>query len=109
MTGYMQNDVPWSDRYREAGEEWADKEAAASLLEECRSAVMAQEQTKLGDIPVNRAEQTVKASPAWKEYNEKMVEARRQANIAKVNLEATRMKFLEWNNVEANARAEMRM
>jgi len=99
----------WAEQYRLAGHDWADLDAAANLLEDSKSAVMAQMQTKLGDMPVNRAEQTVKASPEWEFYINKTVEARRAANIAKVNLEATKMAFNEWNNREANARQEMKM
>src|SRR5689334_11497227 len=100
---------PWSEQFSSAGEEWAAKEAAASLLEDSKSAVMAQRQASLGDLPVNRAEQIVKASPEWMEYIEKTVEARREANLAKVNMEAMRMRFAEWQNHEANARTEARM
>ena len=100
---------PWSEVFAQAGEAWADAEAAASLLEDCKSAVLAEMCARLGDIAVNRAEQSVKASPEWREYIEKMVEARHQANLARVKMEATRMKFNEWQSKEANDRQEMRM
>jgi hypothetical protein len=99
----------WADKYRHAGEEWADLESAAQLLEDCKSAVMAQKQSVLGDIPVNRAEQTVKASPDWMKYIEECVKARHQANLAKIKLEALKMEFSEWNNSQANERAEFKM
>lgn len=105
---YLDN-RPWSERYRVAGEEWADKESAAQLLEDCKSAVMAQRQAELGDIPVNKAEQIVKASPGWREYIENTVEARRLANKAKVNLEYMRMCFSEQQSKEANQRKEIAM
>lgn len=92
-----------------AGEVWAEKEAAAQLLEDTKSAVMAQRQAALGDIPVNRAEQTVKASKDWSIHIEHIVNARKEANLAKIELEALRMEFTEWNNKEANARAEMKL
>jgi len=107
--GHDGSNTSWSDRYREAGEDWADKEAAASLLEDSKSAVMAQWQTELGDIPVNRAEQTVKASARWMDYITDMIEARRQANLAKVRLEAIRMKSMEYQGKEANQRTELRI
>ncbi len=105
----MDDDRPWSDRYRVAGEEWCDAEAAASLLEDAKSAVMAQKQVEMGDIPVNRAEQAVKASPFWSQYIRDVVEARKKANLAKVNLEVMRMGFAENQSKEANQRTEMRM
>lgn len=103
------SNVSWADRYREMGEDWADKEAAAQLLEDTKSAVMAQWQTELGDLPVNRAEQTVKASARWRSYIQDTVDARKAANLAKVRLEATRMKAMEYQAKEANNRTEMRI
>jgi hypothetical protein len=100
---------PWSEQFAEAGREWAEKESAASMLEDSKSAVMAQNQAALGDMAVNKAEQIVKASPDWLEYITRTVEARREANLAKVNMEAMRMRFAEWQNHEANARTEARL
>ncbi len=103
------SNISWADRYREMGEDWADKEAAAQLLEDSKSAVMAQWQTELGDLPVNRAEQTVKASARWRGYIQDTVNARKAANLAKVRLEATKMKAMEYQAKEANNRTEMRI
>lgn len=103
------NEPSWADKYREAGEDWADKESAAQLLEDTKSSVMAQRQAALGDLPVNRAEQIVKASQDWYDHIVKIVEARKAANLAKVQLEVIKMKYNEWNNAEANARTEKRM
>ena len=105
----MSTDIIWSEEYRLAGEDWADKEAAASLLEDTKSSVMAQRQTACGDIPVNRAEQIVKASSDWIDHLEKINEARRLANLAKVNLEVIRMKYMEQQSKEANNRTEARL
>lgn len=109
MTEFGDNSPPPSQVYHEAGLDWADKEAAASLLEDTKSAVVAKWQAELGDIPVNRAEQQVKIQPRYTELVEQIVEARRQANIAKVVLEVRRMEWGEWQNKEANARQEMKM
>jgi putative sterol carrier protein len=103
------SNISWADRYREMGEDWADKESAAQLLEDSKSAVMAQWQTELGDMPVNRAEQTVKASARWIGYINDTVNARKAANLAKVRLEACRMKAMEYQAKEANNRTEMRI
>lgn len=103
------NNQPWSEQYRIAGEEWADKESAAQLLEDSKSAVMAQWQTELGDMPVNRAEQTVKSSARWQSYIQDSVDARKAANIAKVRLEAIKMRAMEYQAKAANERTEMRI
>lgn len=98
----------WSEIYRLAGEEWSDLEAAASLLEDTKSAFLAEKISVLGDMPVNRAEQTVKSTREWKERIEQTIEARRLANRAKVKLESIRIQIMQWNNDEANKRAEMK-
>lgn len=100
---------PYSEIYRMAGEDWADKEAAAQLLEDSKSAVMAQWQTELGDIPVNRAEQIVKASARWRDYIQDTVDSRRAANKAKVYLESVKMRAMELHAAEANQRTEMKI
>ena len=100
---------PLSQIYAVAAEEWVDKEAAADLLENMKSVVMAQKQAQLGDIPVNRAEQMVKASHDWQDYVQSVADARKAANLAKVKLEELRMRYGEWNNAEANHRAEMKL
>lgn len=101
--------LPFSDQFRTAAEDWADKEAAASLLEEAKSAFLAKRMADLGDIAVNKAERDVKASPEWTFYIETMCKARQTANTAKVQMEYCRMRFNEWNNEQANKRAEMRL
>ncbi len=103
------NNESWADRYREAGLFWADREAAAQLLEDSKSAIMAQWQTELGDLPVNRAEQTVKASARWRDYILDTVKAREAANVAKIELEYLRMKSMEYQAKDANQRTELRI
>ena len=82
----LNDNATWAEKYRLAGEEWAELDAAANLLEDTKSSIMAQRQLGHGDIPVNRAEQAVKASPDWVEHIEIIVEARKKANLAKINL-----------------------
>lgn len=106
----MDDNRPWSEVYLEAATDWCDKEAAASFLEETKTSVMAQRQSMLGkDIPVNRAEQLVKSSPQWYSHLESISTARHEANLAKVKMEYTKMKFNEWNNAEANNRTAARL
>lgn len=101
--------LPLSEQFRIAAKDWVDKDSAASMLEETKSAVLAQRMAALGDMPVNRAEQTVKASPEWHDWIAGMVNARTVANLAKVKLEWTRMRFNEWQSENATKRAEMRL
>jgi len=101
-----------TENYRLAAKDWVDKNAAADLLEQTKSTDFAERVQKLlrdGPIPMNRAEIQIKADPEWREYITKMVEARREANLAKVKLEFIRMKFQEAMSTEASTRAEMKL
>ena len=99
----------FSEQFRIVAKEWVDADAAASVLEELKSATLSQKMQALGDMPVNRAEMAVKGSPEWEEYIRSMTNARRRANLLKVKLEYLRMKYGEWNSAEATKRAEMKL
>lgn len=103
------SNAPLSEQFRLAARDWVDKDAAASMLEETKSSVLAQRMGVLGDIPVNRAEQTVKASKEWHDWIAGMVNARTAANLAKVKLEWIRMRHSEWQSQAATKRAEMKL
>lgn len=104
----MSNEFPFSEQYRLAGEAWADKEAAAQLLEDTKSATLAQWITELGDVPVNRAENTIKAEARWTELVQDIVAARKAANLAKVHLKVAEMRYYENQTQQANTRTELR-
>lgn len=104
-----ESNEPWSEQFRIVAKSWVEMDSAASLLEESKSAVLAQKMSVLGDIPAAHAERDVKASPEWHDYIGKMVKARTAANLKKVHLEFIRMKFQEWSSENANRRAEMRL
>jgi hypothetical protein len=101
--------LPWSEQYRVVAKQWVDADAAADLLEELKSATLAQLMSELGDMPVSRAEMTVKSDVEWSAYIKQMVEARQKANKLKVQLEYLRMKFSEWQSHEATKRTEARL
>jgi len=103
------NERPISEEYRIIAKKWVDADAAASLLEETKSSVLARYMTDLGDMAVSKAEMIVKASDEWREFITNMVNARKEASKLKVQLEYIRMKFSEWQSFEASKRAEMRL
>lgn len=105
----MVANTPLSEQFRLAAKDWCQKDAAANLREESKSAVLARLIAAQGDLPVNRAETNVKASKEWQDYINEMVQARSDASEAKVKLEWIRMKFNEWQSAEANKRAEMKL
>lgn len=105
----MSDNLPWSEQFRIVSKKWVDAEAAASLMEDTKSSVMAERMLALGDMPVNRAEMIVKASPEWKEHLQIMNMHRQAANRLQAQKEYVRMKFMEWQSENANKRAEMRL
>lgn len=105
----MRQNIPPSEQWYNAARTWADLNAAADMLEEGKSAFLSQKMAKLGDMPVSKAELTVKASAEWSDYIKKMVRAREQANLAKIEAEFLKMRFTEWQANDANQRQEMRM
>lgn len=105
----MNANAPLSEQFRLAAKDWVDKDSAASMLEETKSAVLSQRMAALGDMAVSKAELQVKASQEWREFVEGMVRARTSANLAKVKLEWIRLKFNEWQSDAATKRAEMKL
>jgi hypothetical protein len=105
----MSDNLPWSEQFRIVAKQWVDADAAATILEDTKSAVMAERMLSLGEMAVNKAEATVKASPEWRRHVESIVNARRASNRLKVQMEYLRMKFSEWQSENANKRAEMRL
>jgi hypothetical protein len=104
-----QSNLPWSEQYRIVARKWVDADAAASLLEDTKSAFLSQRMQAHADLAVSKAEALVKSSSEWTDFVEKMVSARKQANLLKVQLEYLRMKFQEWSSENATRRAEMRL
>lgn len=102
-----------SEQYRIVAKSWCEAEAAASLLEDTKSAMLSTRIRQLIEsepgIALNRAEAEVKASPEWREWITSMIEARKKANLLKVQLEYLRMRHSEWQSMEATRRHEMRL
>lgn len=94
------------------GEDWADKEAAAQALEESRRAFRAQlaaEYMEKGVNSVAGAELRAEADPRYHEYVRNMTEARRLANIARVNFDSQKA-YIELKRSQiATMRAEAQL
>lgn len=100
---------PLSEVYRLVAKRWVAADAAANLLEDVKSAVLAKMMAVRGDMPVSKAEMLVKASSEWTDYVTKTVSARESASLLKVQLEFIKMQFAEAQSANANRRAEMRL
>ena len=105
----MTDNRPISEQYRVIALQWADLDNAARMLEEGKTTYLAQRKSAQGEMPDSHAEKIVKASPEWADYIKKMVRAKTQANIARIELEYVKMRFSEWQSAEANRRAEMKL
>lgn len=105
----MDSNLPLSEQFRLIAKKWVDADAAASILEETKSAFLAQRMAEQGDMPVSRAEMAVKSSAEWQTYVIEMVESRKKASLLKAQLEYIRMRFSEQQSVEATKRAEMKL
>lgn len=109
----MSDNLPISEQFRIVAKQWVDAESAASLLEDTKSSILSQRmQALIRDEPglaINRAEATVKASGEWAEWISGMIDARRKANLLKVQMEYLRMKSGEQASYEATKRAEMKL
>lgn len=104
-----QSDKPLSEQFRIVAKAYVDLDSAASILEETKTLILSQRMKALGDMPVSKAEMTVKASAEWEDFILKMINARTQANYKKYQLEFLRMRASEWQSANANRRAEMRL
>lgn len=100
-----------TERIIKRGEAWADKDAAASLLEETRKTVRAQIAVKHigGGLSAAKAELLAEASSEYLEHVRAMVEARKEANRERANYDGGKI-FAELTRTEAaNTRAEMNL
>lgn len=98
-----------TERIVELGEEWADNNAAAEILEETKSTLLAELKTFSAEKSDAARETEAKANPRYKKHLEHMVEARRLANRSKVNYEAAKTWTDLLRTKEANLRAEMKL
>lgn len=105
----MDTNLPLSEQFRIIAKKYVEADAAASILEETKSAMLAQWMAEQGDMPVSRAEMLVKSSGKWTDYIYDMVEARKAAALLKAQLEYIRMRFSEQQSHEATKRAEMKL
>jgi hypothetical protein len=94
------------------GEEWAEANAAAALLEETQKPLLAQLTIgRMGDTKTTRAqaETEAMASEPYAEHIERMVEARRAANVARVRWQSAQVWADLARSANANRRAELSM
>jgi len=94
-------------RLVELGEEWADCQAGADLLEETRKAVLAQLTIAADGKSIAEREAKALASPEFALHVQAMVNARKNANKARVNYDGARVWIDMVRSIEATKRQEM--
>lgn len=96
-------------RLVDLGEDWADKDAAASLYEETKKSALAKLIVASQAKTMAEREAQALQSPEYGMHLEAMVEARKVANRAKVNYDAAKVWVEMARTAEATRRTEMRM
>lgn len=100
-----------AERFRDDGLAWADKDGAASLLEETRKTLRSQIALKY--LPeagsVSKAEMMAEATQEYLDHVKEMVEARTLSNRAKAQYDADRAFIDLIRSKESTERAAMNM
>lgn len=91
----------------QAGEKWADAEAAASLLEETRKSVLAKLMNESAVASIAGKEMMALADPEYRKFVEGMVSARKTANKARVRYDSAKVLAELRRSEESTRRAEM--
>ena len=89
------------------GGDWADKDAAASMYEEAKSSVLAELKCQSQEKSDAAKETEAKASTAYRQHIESMVEARREATHARVRYDAVKTLAEMRRTEQSNLRAEL--
>lgn len=92
-----------------AGEDWADAEAAAQLLEETRKTVLAECEARSESPSIAGKEMLALADPVYKEHVAGMVRARKMANKARVRYDSAKVLGELRRSEESTRREELRM
>ena len=92
-----------------AGEDWAEKEAAAALLEETRKSVLAKLMNESAVASIAGKEMVALADPEYTKFVTGMVAARKAANKARVRYDSAKVLAGLRRSQESTRRAEMTM
>jgi hypothetical protein len=96
-------------RLNEVGEEWADKDAAANLLEETKNSLLAELMNTANASSEAERKRIAQADPAFKLHLANMVTARKEANRARVRYETGKMWAELKRSQESTIREQMRI
>lgn len=92
-----------------AGEDWADKDAAAAILEETKKTVLAELMNgQPSNLSMAAKESAALADPVYRLHVTNMVAARKAAHKAKVRFDGAKLLADLRRSEESSRRAEMR-
>lgn len=100
-----------ADTLERLGDDYADKNGAANLLEEMRGvlfAKLAKEHIAIGSA-IGKAEILAKADPTYEGHVRAMCNARTEADKARARLEAYKARIDVWRTRSATERAQMNL
>lgn len=92
-----------------AGDDWADAQAAADLLEETKKSVLAKLKMDASANSDSGREMHALADPQYKAFVEGMVAARKAANKARVRYDSAKVLAELRRSQESTRRAEMQI
>lgn len=95
------------DALIKSGDDWADKDAAATLLEETKKSVLAKLKMEAAGKSDAASETIALCHPDYQAHLESMVEARRQAVRARVRYDSAKTLAELRRSEESTRRAEM--
>lgn len=93
----------------QAGDAWADAEAAASVLEETKKSVLAKLMNEAAHSSIAGKEMQALADGEYKTFVENMVRARKAATKAKVRYDSAKVLAELRRSEESTRRAEITM
>jgi hypothetical protein len=96
------------ERLRLAGEEWADKDAAANALEETKNSVLAELANSAAGSSEAQKKSVALADPSFRLHIARMVDARKEANRSKVRYETGKIWAELVRTRESTKREELR-
>lgn len=97
------------DQAEELGLEWADADAAASALEDCRKSVLAECLLSVEGKTVGEREARAECDPRYAQHLTALGAARKARNRARVKYDVMRLRIEIWRTKSATHRAAMNL
>ena len=97
------------ERLEELGTDWADKKAAAESFEETKKVMLARLMKASDESTAAGKEREALASQDYEEHIKIMINARKEADKAKVRYECAKVYIEMLRSLESTKRAEMQL